>query len=226
MTLKLSFDDALALESLSYSMLLASSGFRDWRASRPVRERSGDAEPRVRLVRETDRLVIRLSRPDVRNAFDARMRDELAEALDFALDDPDRSPVILSADGPSFSAGGDLDAFGQATDPGQAHAIRLMQSATERVHRLGGRITARLHGACVGAGIEIPAAADRVVARIGTQFRLPEVSMGLIPGAGGTASIPRRIGRHRACWMAISGQMLDLPTALAWGLVDALDDEP
>jgi enoyl-CoA hydratase/carnithine racemase len=76
----------------------------------------------------------------------------------------------------------------------------------------------------VGAGIEVPAAAARVVARAGTVFRLPEVSMGLIPGAGGTATVPRRIGRHRACYMALSGATIDLDTALAWGLVDA--EEP
>ena len=86
---------------------------------------------------------------------------------------------------------------------------------------LGPRITARLHGACVGAGIEVPAAAGRVVAAPGTVFRLPEVSMGLIPGAGGTATIPRRIGRQRAAYMAISGADIDLAATLAWGLVDA-----
>ena len=72
----------------------------------------------------------------------------------------------------------------------------------------------------MGAGVETPAAAARVVARPGTFFRLPEVGMGLIPGAGGTATIPRRIGRHRTCWMAISGADVDLSTALSWGLVD------
>jgi enoyl-CoA hydratase/carnithine racemase len=72
----------------------------------------------------------------------------------------------------------------------------------------------------VGAGVEVPAAAGRVVAAPDAVFRLPEVAMGLIPGAGGTVSIPRRIGRRRACWLAISGASLDARTALAWGLVD------
>jgi enoyl-CoA hydratase/carnithine racemase len=72
----------------------------------------------------------------------------------------------------------------------------------------------------------MPAAAARVTARPGTTFRLPEVGMGLIPGAGGTATIPRRIGRHRAAWMALSGREIDLETALAWGLVDAVDEGP
>jgi hypothetical protein len=224
MTLKLAFDEALIVESLAYSTLLASDGFAAWRVGRPRRERPLDVRPRVALERGASELTIRLTRAGSRNAVDARMRDELVEALEFALLDPDAAPVTLRADGPAFSAGGDLDEFGTATDPGLAHAIRTLQSATRLANALTPRLTARLHGTCVGAGIEIPAAAGRVLAREGTTFRLPEVSMGLIPGAGGTASIPRRIGRQRACYMAISGIELDLETALRWGLVDGLDD--
>jgi enoyl-CoA hydratase/carnithine racemase len=172
---------------------------------------------RVEAGRE---IVIRLDRPAVRNAFDAAMRDELFEALSFAMDHPDALPVILSGEGPAFSAGGDLDEFGQADDPGRAHLIRTLRAPARLVHALRDGTTAHLHGACVGAGIEIPAAAGRIAARPGAMFRLPEVSMGLIPGAGGTVTIPRRIGRRRAAYMAISGAEIDLATALAWGLVD------
>lgn len=219
MTLDLPFDQALALESLAYSMLLASAGFRAWRAANPPRQRPDDGAARVKV--EVGRAVaIHLDRPAARNAFDARMRDELAEALTFAVDHPDALPVTLSGEGPAFSAGGDLDEFGRADDPGRAHLIRTLRSPARLVHALGDRVTAHLHGACVGAGIEVPAAAGRIAARPGAVFRLPEVSMGLIPGAGGTATIPRRIGRRRAAYMAISGADIDLATGLAWGLVD------
>ena len=222
MTLQVPFDQALVLESLAYSMLLAAKGFREWRAGAPARDRTDDG-PRVHVLQEGPCLEIRLNRAAARNAFDARMRDELVEALAFALEHPDAPPVTLSGAGPAFSAGGDLDEFGRAGDPGQAHLIRTLRSPARLVHELGGRMTARLHGACVGAGIEVPAAAGRVTARPGAVFRLPEVSMGLIPGAGGTAALPRRIGRRRTCYMAISGADIDLPTALAWGLVDAVE---
>jgi enoyl-CoA hydratase/carnithine racemase len=202
-------------------MLLASSGFRTWRAGTPVRHRPEQHGPRVEIEGDAGALTVRLNRPDRRNAFDAAMRDALAEALDFALEHPDAPSVVLCGAGPAFSAGGDLDEFGLAEDVGLAHVIRTLRSPAALAHKLGDRITAQLHGACVGAGIEVPAAAGRVTAAPGTFFRLPEVSMGLIPGAGGTASIPRRIGRHRAAWMAISGADIDLATALAWGLVDA-----
>jgi hypothetical protein len=214
------FGQALVLESLAYSMLLASEGFRAWRVANPPRPRGEDAAPRVLIDVSATEITLRLNRPSVRNAFDARMRDELAEALAFAREHPDALPVTLRAEGPAFSSGGDLAEFGAAADVGQAHLIRTLRAPTLLVHSLGARLTAHLHGACVGAGIETPAAASRVTARPGSYFRLPEVSMGLIPGAGGTASIRRRIGRRRACYMAISGADIDLATALAWGLVD------
>lgn len=219
-TLSLSFEQALVLESLAYSMLLGSEGFRTWRAANPARDRAGRVAPRVLSRADGKSLEVRLNRPAARNAFDARMRDELSEALAFALEHPDRPPVVLTGEGPAFSAGGDLDEFGRAADPGQAHMIRTLRSPARLAHALGPRLTAHLHGACVGAGIEVPAAAGRVTARPGAFFRLPEVSMGLIPGAGGTATIARRIGRRRACYMAISGADIDLATALTWGLVD------
>ncbi len=220
MTLRLPVEDALALESLAYSMLLASGSFQRWRAANPIRDRDETPVPRVRIDAGGPELWVRLARPTRRNAFDARMRDELCEALAFALGHPDAPPVNLAGEGPCFSAGGDLDEFGRAADTGEAHLVRTLRSPTLLVHDLGERITAHLHGACIGAGIEVPAAAAKVVAHPGAHFRLPEVGMGLIPGAGGTASIPRRIGRRRATWLAITGAELDLAKALAWGLVD------
>lgn len=220
MTLALPFDQALVLESLAYSMLLASEGFRAWRAATPPRQRMDADGPRVALAEHAGVLTIRLVRPARRNAFDARMRDDLCEALTFARDHPDGLPVILEGEGPAFSAGGDLDEFGAAGDVGRAHLIRTVRSPATLIRALGPRLIARLHGACVGAGIEVPAAAARITARSDAIFRLPEVSMGLIPGAGGTATIPRRIGRERACYMAISGAEIDAETALAWGLID------
>jgi len=222
-TLALDFEQALVMESLAYSMLLASEGFKTWRSATPSRNRGDLADARVIMEQCAGTLCVRLTRPAARNAVDARMRDALVDAFEGALADPNGGPVVLSGEGLAFSAGGDLDEFGQADDPGRAHSIRVMQSPTRLARKLGVRLTVRLHGACIGAGIEMPAAAGRILAAPGTVFRLPEVSMGLIPGAGGTASIPRRIGRQRACYMAIAGQDVDVATALAWGLVDGWD---
>jgi enoyl-CoA hydratase/carnithine racemase len=147
------------------------------------------------------------------------MRNRLVAALEIALWEPSLA-VELDGDGPSFCAGGDLDEFGTASDLAAAHLIRVLASPAALVFRLASRTTAYLHGTCVGAGIEIPAFAGRVVADPHTTFRLPEIAMGLIPGAGGTVSLPARIGRQRVLWMALTGAAIDADTALEWGLVD------
>ena len=80
----------------------------------------------------------------------------------------------------------------------------------------------RIHGSTFGGGIEMAAFAGRVVAGPDTRIALPEVSLGLIPGAGGTASLTRRIGRQRTAALGLLGTVIDASTALEWGLVDEL----
>lgn len=223
MTLTLTFDQALILESLGYSTLLASSGFRHWRDKTPPRLRPDEPSGRVMLMEEEGALRVRLSRPASRNAFDAAMRDELVAALEFALHDPECRCVVLDGEGPCFSAGGDISEFGRSADAGVAHAVRVLQSPARLVQALGSRLTVRVHSACIGVGVEIAAGAARLLARRDTSFRLPEVAMGLIPGAGGTATMPRRIGRQRVCYMAMTGVAVDALTAQRWGLADAID---
>jgi enoyl-CoA hydratase/isomerase-like protein len=211
--------DALLLESFAYSALLGGQAFRDWLLKRGARMMPLPG-PRVRCTREGEILTITLAHASRRNAIDACMRDELVEHLAFACDDPTLPAVHLRADGPDFSAGGDLAEFGESIDLVRAHAIRTLRSPARLTHSLAARTTAFLHGACVGAGIEIPAAAARVVAAPDTRFWLPELQMGLMPGAGGTVTIARRIGRRRMLFWALTGRQIDARTALEWGLVD------
>ena len=217
--------DGLFAESLAYSSLQHGAEFGAWLAARKARPARADPDqPATLLQRDGDRLSIVLNRPHKRNAYSAGLRDALCEALALAVEDPSVRHVRLEGSGACFSAGGDLDEFGEARDAGVAHASRLTRSAGALVHQLRDRIEARLHGACIGAGIELPAFASRVVAREDAFFQLPEVGMGLIPGAGGTVSILPRIGRGRLAYLALSGQRIDAPTALDWGLVDAIGD--
>jgi hypothetical protein len=217
-------DDGLLLESAVYSSLQAGPEFAAWRTGHPPRTR-GDAGERVRVERDGDVLRLTLTRPDARNALDTAMRDELVAALALPLADPSIAEVHLQGDGPAFCAGGDLDEFGARPDPATAHLVRVLQSAGRALAALGDRITVHVHGACRGSGVELPAFAGRVVAAPGTTFGLPEVALGLVPGAGGTVSLPRRIGRHRTALLGLSGQAIDAPTALAWGLVDEIADD-
>ncbi len=224
---------ALEAESLAYSTLLGGPEFRRWL---DTADRPGPPPPAADpvLVRQDgDVLRVTLNRPERRNAYGREVRDALVDALDVARvlavppapAGPPTGPgfrVVLDGAGPVFCAGGDLGEFGSAPDPVTAHLVRLHAGAALPLLELSDVVEAHLHGSCVGAGVELPAFAARVVAAAGTTFRLPELGMGLVPGAGGTVSLPRRIGRWRTFYLAVSGVELDVETALAWRLVDAI----
>jgi enoyl-CoA hydratase/carnithine racemase len=129
---------------------------------------------------------------------------------------------VVSGHGPSFCAGGDLDEFGTFPSPEEAHHIRVRTSIGAAIARIAERVTFRIHGACYGSGIELPAFAGRVIAAPDTRIALPEIGLGLIPGAGGTVSITNRIGVAKTRALTLSRQVIDAETALAWGLVDAI----
>ncbi|MGW5715219.1 enoyl-CoA hydratase/isomerase family protein [Amycolatopsis sp. NPDC003865] len=216
---------ALEAESLAYSTLLTGPDFRRWlerRGPRPVPASAGDP---VRAERIGNVLHVRLNRPERRNAYGRQLRDALVEALHVAELDDSVAKVILTGAGPVFCSGGDLDEFGTAPDLVTAHFVRTRAGAALPLHRLAGRTEVRVHGSCVGAGVELAAFAGRALATPDTTFRLPELGMGLVPGAGGTVSLPRRIGRWRTFYAAVTGEPLDAATAARWGLVDELADQ-
>lgn len=212
----------LEVESLGYSTVLGGQGFRDWlRARGPLPLPVSPPDP-VRITRRGDAVELVLNDPANRNALSAAMRDALVAALDSCLADPTNPTVTLCGAARMFSTGGDLAEFGQAGDLAAAHLLRRVQSVAGRMLALGPRARAQVAGGCIGAGVEIAVAAHRVEAGPRAWFRLPELAMGLIPGAGGCVSVPRRIGRHRAAWLMLTGQRIGASQALAWGLVDAV----
>ncbi|HVX23463.1 MAG TPA: enoyl-CoA hydratase/isomerase family protein [Acidimicrobiales bacterium] len=209
----------LVAESFVYGLLQAGEEHRRWLAGRPPR-RPRPAGRAVVVERDGAVLEVELHRPEVRNAFSAQMRDELVAAFELVAADPTIEQVRVRGAGPSFCSGGDLDEFGTAEDPSQAHLVRTTRSAARTLLGCAGKTVFAVHGACVGAGLELAALAGRVEADPGTTFLLPEVAMGLVPGAGGTATLPKRIGRHRTAYLALSGLPVDAGTARRWGLVD------
>ncbi|HUA96426.1 MAG TPA: enoyl-CoA hydratase/isomerase family protein [Acidimicrobiales bacterium] len=212
----------LLAESFAYSMLQAGPEHRDWLARHAAVPPPPEAGPAVLVARDGPRLSVILNRPDRHNAYGTAMRDGLVEAISVAVSDPTVEEIDLSGAGPSFCSGGDLGEFGTAPDPATAHAVRVVAGAAPWLDRCAQRLVARVHGACLGAGVELASFAGRVVATADARFGLPEVGMGLVPGAGGTVSVPRRIGRQRAALLAVTGVTVDAATALGWGLVDQL----
>jgi len=216
---------ALDIESMAYATLQGGPEFARWKKSRGI---AATPPPRAGepIVLERDHGSVRavLNRPETRNAMSVEMRDAWVEALQLLEADDSVQEMHISGSGDCFSVGGELNEFGQAPDPATAHWIRTVHSPARLLARNAGRLRFYLHGACIGSGIELPAFASRVIAHSRSFFQLPELQFGLIPGAGGTVSIARRIGRQRLAWMVLTGKRINARTALEWGLVDEILD--
>lgn len=216
--------DGLIAESLAYSTLQAGPEFRRWLAAHPPQAIPADDDgAAVLMQRDEHTLKLQLNRPHQRNAMSVEMRDALMEALQLVLADDSITKVQLSGLGKCFSTGGELREFGTAPDPATAHWVRSLALPGRLLTRCAARVEVRVHGACIGSGIEFPAFAACLIAAPDAWFQLPELKFGLIPGAGGCISIARRIGRQRTAWLALSGQRINAITALDWGLVDAIE---
>ncbi len=211
-------------ESLAYSTLQAGPEFARWLAERGPAGAHELVDP-VLARRDGDTLRITFNRPQRHNAFSTDARAALLEALAVAQLDPSVTGIVLSGNGPSFCSGGDLAEFGTLADPASAHLARTRHSPAlvldALTARLGRACRAEVHGRVLGSGLEMAAFCGWVAARDDSAFGLPELGLGLIPGAGGTVSVTRRIGRWRTAYLVLSGRAIDAHTAREWGLVDA-----
>lgn len=214
----------LVTESLAYSTLQAGPEFARWLADRGPVPVPDIADP-VRARRDGDTVLIAFNRPQRHNAFSTDARAALLEALAVAQLDPSVTGIVLRGNGPSFCSGGDLAEFGTFADPASAHLARTRHSPAfvldALTARLGRSCRAEVHGRVLGSGLEMAAFCGWIVAQDDSVFGLPELSLGLIPGAGGTVSVTRRIGRWRTAYLVLSGRTIDAATALDWGLIDA-----
>jgi enoyl-CoA hydratase len=227
LVVKLDSQMALTVESLAYGALQQGPEFVAWQRARGRPDPASVVEeggPPVVIARDGDRLSIILNRPESRNEMSTAMRDGLWEALLLVAADRELTRVDVRGAGDSFSTGGALAEFGLVPSGAEGHRLRSLRMPARLLAEHGGRFVFHLHGACIGAGIELAAFGREVRARSRSFFQLPELSMGLIPGSGGCVSITRRIGRQRAGWLMLSGRRIGPQTALAWGLIDAIED--
>jgi enoyl-CoA hydratase len=215
-------EHALLAESFAYATLQAGPEFRKWRDAYQSPAGVPDEGPAVCVGRDLDALSIRLNRPHARNALNVAMRDALVEAFDLVSCDTTINTATVSGLGRCYSVGGDLSEFGERPDAPSAHRIRSLRNPALSLIRCAQRVDFRVHGACIGSGMELPAFGRRIFARSDAYFQLPELSYGLIPGSGGCVSLPKRIGRQRTALLALTGRRLRAREALAWGLVDEL----
>ena len=166
---------------------------------------------------------VTLNRPAVLNAINMRMRDELWELMQAVRDDPDVRVVVFKGAGDrAFSAGADISEFGTAPSVAEARRARRERDLWGLMLSLDEVLIAAVHGYALGAGIELPMCCDIRIASDDAQFGLPEVSLGYIPSAGGTQTLPRHVPPGLAMQMILTGDPIDAPTAYAHGLVQRL----
>ena len=171
-------------------------------------------QQRVRLERDGDVAVIIIDNPPV-NASSAAVREGLMTAIAVVESDDGLRAAVLIGAGNTFVAGADLREFGQPLAEPQLPAV------IQAIEACGKPVVAALHGAALGGGFELALGCDARIAAPGTVVGLPEVTLGIIPGAGGTQRLPRIVGIPRAIAMICSGERVGSAAALAAGLIDA-----
>ena len=162
--------------------------------------------------------VITLNSPPV-NALSANVRDGLAGGMAAALADPGAKAIVIICEGRTFIAGADITEFGGAQ---KGASLFDVQDAMEGSSK---PVVAAIHGTALGGGLEVALCAHYRVAVPSARCGLPEVNLGLLPGAGGTQRLPRIVGPQRALEMMTSGQHVPAKECLAMGLVDEVVDE-
>ena len=176
--------------------------------------------PTVSLEKSGGVGTLTLNRPEVINAFDTRMRDDLFAALEAVRDDPEvRAVLIRGAGERGFCAGADLTEFGSAPSQAVARQVRWERDLWGLFLSVPKPIVAALHGYVIGSGVEIACLCDLRIASEDAVFRMPETALGMIPAAGGSQTLPRAIGLGAAMKALLVNETIDAERALSLGLV-------
>lgn len=166
--------------------------------------------------------VVRLNRPPA-HLLDRPLLERLGSAIDQAMADARIQLVLLRGDDRLFSGGADVELFhGIRTDADAVKLSRDFQAAFRRIEDSPKPVVAALAGPVVGGALELAMACHGRIASAGARFSMPEVHLGINPGAGGTVRLPRLIGLRPALELLLTGASIDAPTALARGLIDAI----
>ena len=175
----------------------------------------GSINASVDLRRDGEVAVVTVDNPPV-NALKHEVRAGLAEALGQARDDGAVKAVVISCAGRTFFAGADITEFGK---PPQAPSLHDVIAAIEAMPK---PVIAALHGTALGGGFELALACHFRVAAPGARVGLPEVKLGLLPGAGGTQRLPRLVGPEKALQMIVTGEPIGAAEARGDGIIDEI----
>src|SRR5947209_13225716 len=162
-----------------------------------------------------------LNRPQKVNALDSRMLESLATEIERLHEEPGLRVVVLAGRGDAFCGGADVGELAKLDQSSAPAFVAKVHRVCSAIRALPVPVVARLHGAVIGAGLEIAAACDLRIAAEGTKFAMPEVRLG-IPSVVEAALLPRLVGSGRAAWLVLTGEAIDARRACEWGLVEEL----
>jgi enoyl-CoA hydratase/carnithine racemase len=162
--------------------------------------------------------LLRLNRPEARNALSQEMRDELAASLERLDADPNVRCIVIAGNDDFFAAGADIRAMAERpiNAPPDPRAMEFWQ----RLTAIETPTIAAVSGYAFGGGCELALACDMIVCDEKARFGQPEITLGIIPGGGGTQRLARAVGKQRAMEYVLTGRRWDAQTAQSWGLVN------
>jgi enoyl-CoA hydratase len=172
----------------------------------------------VTLTRENGYALIVLNRPEVLNALSLALMTDLAAALEEADADDAVRCMIITGNERAFAAGADIREMAEAS---ATEMIARDQFARwERIRKIAKPVIAAVGGFALGGGCELAMACDMIIASETARFGQPEITLGVIPGAGGTQRLTRAVGKAKAMEMVLTGRTITADEALRWGLIN------
>ena len=164
--------------------------------------------------------LLQFNRPEVLNALNIRMMEELVEGLEAYDRDPGVGAMILTGNEKAFAAGADIREMAGAT--AVEMLLRDQFARWDRIRKIKKPIIAAVSGFALGGGCELAMTCDMIIASETARFGQPEINIGVIPGAGGTQRLTRAVGKAKAMEMILTGRTITAEEALRWGLVNSV----
>lgn len=170
------------------------------------------------VSKEAGCAIVQFNRPEVLNALNIKLMEELVSALESLDKDNDVRCIILTGNEKAFAAGADIKEMADAS--AVEMLIRDQFARWDRIRKIKKPIIAAVSGFALGGGCELAMTCDMIIASESAKFGQPEISIGVIPGAGGTQRLTRAVGKAKAMEMVLTGKMISAEEALRWGLIN------
>jgi len=162
--------------------------------------------------------IVQFNRPEVLNAINIKLMEELVDALESLDKDDVVRAIIITGNEKSFAAGADIKEMADASAVDML--IRDQFARWDRIRKIKKPIIAAVSGFALGGGCELAMTCDMIIASESAKFGQPEISIGVMPGAGGTQRLTRAVGKAKAMEMVLTGRMISADEAMRWGLVN------